>query len=153
MSLQPAPIENGFFDRVTQAISVPWKMFFTLLRNDVNRLSNHRLITSDYTMQWDDRWVTVNTASGDVTITLPEGKGTPGRDFWIKKLTGDTNTVNLIAKDGATLEGVISYPLNYQDETAHFVWDGTDYRLLWSNNNLDDRNTGRYMYTVARSVA
>lgn len=80
-----------------------------------------------------DNVLVVNTAGGNITITLTTPGANDPRDFHIKKQTTDANNVILTPASGQ-IDNAASFTFNgvigSSGESRHVVWDGTNWWIL-----------------------
>lgn len=71
----------------------------------------------------------LDTATG-FTLTLPTAVGIEGKEFYIKKISGDSNT-GLIEGDGTeTIDGALNFGLYGQWEAVKLVSDNSNWQIL-----------------------
>lgn len=98
-----------------------------------------RTVTASATLTSADAIILVNTAAGDVSLTLP-APDKVGRNFRVKKITADTNLISLIPHDTSGLgpmieDGGNGEMVDLPDSGAaarnawFIVWSGTQWWL------------------------
>ncbi len=95
------------------------------------------IITSvDYTVTYINQLILVNTSSGNINIYLPDlsqfGSSSVDFEFYVKKITGDANTVTIKTVNGSQLiDGATSTTLTSDNECKGFKFDGySNYRVI-----------------------
>lgn len=78
-----------------------------------------------------DRTVMVDASAGPVTIKLPDLFNVPGREFKVAKVDSTANVVSIVSYIAGTLiNGVGSYSLTAQYDTATLIGDGVNWILF-----------------------
>ena len=85
-------------------------------------------VIADYNATDDDSLILVDTAGGNVVVTLPD-PATMQQSPYIVKTTSDANTVTLSRTD-TTINGAASYTITEQYEGAQIGFDGTNFFTL-----------------------
>lgn len=88
-------------------------------------------VTSDYTVTIDDKLILVDTAAGDITITLPKIDGAIGYDFEVVQIAGNNET--LILGDSAS-EKVDDDPTGITIDLLEALPVKNDGANWWINN-------------------
>lgn len=78
-----------------------------------------RTVTADYTQQFSDMNIWVDTTDGPVVIQLLSYQQFPGRPLFIKKVSADSNTVTVLPVDGENIEGEDSWVGSAQWDLLH----------------------------------
>jgi hypothetical protein len=77
-------------------------------RRQLNRLTNIKTVTSDYTVNPDDYTILIDASSNDVDITLLPAATVPGWVFNFKCIDA-TNTPRVVAASGETIDGAAAW--------------------------------------------
>ena len=85
-------------------------------------------ILADYTATADDSLILVDTAGGNVVVTLPD-PATMQQAPYIVKTTSDANTVT-ISRSGTTINGSANYVLSDQWEGVQIAFDDYNFYTL-----------------------
>ncbi|OAZ04510.1 hypothetical protein [Flavobacterium succinicans] len=85
--------------------------------------------TASYTLLLKDESILVDTAAGDVTITLPAATGNAGKKYSVKKTSSDDNGV-IVASAGGTIDSVASIYGSVWLQGWVFQSDGTNWYIV-----------------------
>lgn len=88
---------------------------------------NVRAITAATTLTENDDVVTVATAGGAVTVTLPPVAGTRGKTYHIKKTDASANNLTLDGNGAETIDGAATVVWNTQWMTKQVVSTGAEW--------------------------
>jgi hypothetical protein len=92
-------------------------------------LGSVKTITANYTVLYDDYFIDANTATGNVTITLPNPTTNVSKPFFIRK-TSAANTLTIIAGDGTkTINGATSRTITANYGVLDLVSNGVEYAI------------------------
>lgn len=117
-----------------------WERVF--LGKDVFVATN---ILADYTATADDSLILVDTAGGNVVVTLPD-PATMQQAPYIVKTTSDANTVTIL-RSGTTINGSANYVLSDQWEGVQIAFD--DYNFYTLGNYVSNASIASIATTVA----
>jgi hypothetical protein len=81
-------------------------------------------VNTNTTMVYPETFVAVNTAASDVQITLPDAAKYTGKPVYVKKITGDANTITIVAAVGQTIDGAANTSSNAANIGFVIVSDG-----------------------------
>lgn len=110
----------------TGAGATDWEMIYQQF--------NRSAITTNYTINADDRFIGVDTSTTAITLTLPEGSGVAlGKIFTIKDETTNARrnrvTINTSAPD--TIEGgESSIVIRINDFSVDLQWTGNEWSIV-----------------------
>jgi hypothetical protein len=92
-------------------------------------LGKVKTITANYTVLYDDYFIDANTATGNITITLPNPTTNVSKPFFIRK-TSAANTLTIIAGDGTkTINGATSRTITANYGVLDLVSNGAEYAI------------------------
>lgn len=122
---------NAYYPAVNQATVIEkeiWDEAFRYMTGSV------ALKTANYTATDNDYLLLVDATSGSVTITLPTavppaGTGASKSRFIIKRTDSSGNTVTVATTSSQTIDGVATYTLGAQYDSATIDSDGTNWAV------------------------
>lgn len=91
---------------------------------------NVRAVTAATTLTENDDVLTVATAGGAVTVTLPPVSGTRGKVYYIKKTDASANNITLDGNGAETIDGAATVVWNTQWQSYTVVSTGTAWLVL-----------------------
>ena len=106
-------------------------------------------ILADYTATADDSLILVDTAGGNVVVTLPD-PATMQQAPYIVKTTSDANTVTIL-RSGTTINGSANYVLSDQWEGVQIAFD--DYNFYTLGNYVSNASIASIATTIATTIA
>lgn len=87
--------------------------------------------TANYTAVASDYIIEGNATSGNITISLPAAPAT-GQVYVVTKTDSSANTVT-VSGNGKNINGVATFVMSFQYDRRAFVYNGTEWRLLWNS--------------------
>lgn len=88
--------------------------------------------TTTYTATGDETVITCTTGS-PWTLTLPAAASFPGKHFYIKKTSSDTNVLTVDGNASETIDGQLTLKICSQYDFAKIVSDGSNWHLVTDN--------------------
>lgn len=94
---------------------------------------NIRTVTTTVTLDDTDSVVLANATGGAFTVNLPTAASIDGRQFTIKKIDGNPNTVTVDAAGSELIDQSLTVALASQNQFITIVSDGTGWRVTATN--------------------
>ena len=122
------------------------------------KLSNERVaqsLSATGTILSTADFITANSSSGAMTLTLPSATTNPGKEILIKKTSADVNWVTVVAPSSQTIDGSTSFALVTKNATLELVSDGSNYIVKYVKDpwRVDASITGGDFNLGGASVA
>ena len=74
--------------------------------------------------------IRIDTTSNNVTATLPTAVGNTGYIFWIKRISGGSNTATIDTTSSQTIDGQSTAVLTVQYEAIGLYSNGTNWEII-----------------------
>ena len=88
------------------------------------------LVSANTILDATHHTVGVNTTGASYTITLPAAAGCAGREYIIKKMSADANTVTIDGNAAETIDGAATKVISSQWGVYHIQSDGTNWMII-----------------------
>jgi hypothetical protein len=83
---------------------------------------------SNYTLTSTDQFVNGDATAGNIAFYLPTAIGRSGQQYTVKKIDASTNTIQLNATSGQTLDGYGGFVLSNQNDGYTVYSDGSNWK-------------------------
>jgi hypothetical protein len=93
-------------------------------------------ITGNTTLDDDYDVINVNNTAV-MTVTLPTAVGREGKQFVIRKISGNGHAVTIDGDGTETIEGLTTWPIYHNRDQVHLISDGANWLIL--NNIIEQK--------------
>ena len=91
---------------------------------------NYITVTSNYSISGDDDVIFADTASNNITISLPNASGIGGKQISIKKLTGNNSLIVDTSEESQSIDLQQQISIFYNFESINFISNNHNWFIL-----------------------
>ena len=86
--------------------------------------------TTTYAILASDELIKVDTSGGAFTVTLPNATGLAGKEYIIKKMSSDLNTLTIATTSSQTIDGALTQGISTQYTSLTLISDGSNWIIV-----------------------